>query len=132
MIWLDTNVFARYLLNDDAAQGTAAAALLKQGTVTAAPTVFLELVWVLESCGCTRAEVAKGLRHLLGLPNFKLREFDAVFRAVQWYEEGLDFADAMHLASGDGGAAFYTFDRGLIKRAGKLGTLPLIAEVPVP
>ena len=130
MIWLDTNVFARYLLNDDPAQGKAAAALLKQGTITAAPTVFLELVWVLESYDCSRAEVAKGLRHLLGLPNLKLRDFAAVLRAVQWYEEGLDFADAMHVALSDGQGPMYTFDRNLIKRAGKLGTFPPVAEVP--
>jgi predicted nucleic-acid-binding protein len=130
VIWVDTNVFARYLLNDDPAQGKAATALLKQGTITAAPTVFLELVWVLESYDCSRAEIAKGLRHLLGLPNLKLRDFAAVLRAVQWYEAGLDFADAMHVALSDGQGPMYTFDRNLIKRAGKLGTFPAVAAVP--
>ncbi len=130
MIWLDTNVFARYLLNDDPAQGKAATALLKRDAIAAAPTVFLELVWVLESYDCSRAEVAKGLRHLLGLPNLKLRDFDAVLRAVQWYEEGLDFADAMHLALSDAQGPMYSFDRNLIKRAGKLGAFPPVEEVP--
>lgn len=117
-------------MNDDPAQGRAATALLNQGTIAAAPTVFLELVWVLESYDCSRAEVAKGLRHLLGLPNLKLRDFTAVMRAVQWYEEGLDFADAMHVALSDGQGPMYTFDRNLIKRAGKLGAFPPVAEVP--
>jgi len=130
VIWLDTNVFARYLLNDDPAQGKAATALLKRDAIAAAPTVFLELVWVLESYDCSRAEVAKGLRHLLGLPNLKLRDFDAVLRAVQWYEEGLDFADAMHLALSDAQGPMYSFDRNLIKRAGKLGAFPPVEEVP--
>lgn len=45
MIALDTNVLARYLLNDDPKQANAAAALLrKQETFTAPITVILELV----------------------------------------------------------------------------------------
>lgn len=53
MIALDTNVLARYLLNDDPEQSGAAAALLKKRqTYTAPPTVLLELVWVLSVNDC--------------------------------------------------------------------------------
>ena len=49
MIALDTNVLARYLLNDDAAQAEAAEALLSSGERFFVPlTVWLDLVWVLE------------------------------------------------------------------------------------
>jgi len=55
MIALDTNVLARYLLNDDAGQARAAAHLLaRKQTFTAPLTVMLELVWVLKVNGCAR------------------------------------------------------------------------------
>ena len=98
MIALDTNIFARYLLNDDLEQSKAAAALLRKREIyTAPPTVLLELVWVLGVNDSSRAEITGALKHLVGLPNFKPREFEAVCRAIQWYEEGMDFGDA-HIA----------------------------------
>ena len=99
MIALDTNVLARYFLNDEPAQAKAAAKLLsKKQLYTAPPTVILELVWVLRVNGCERAQIIKALRLLLGLPNFKPKNFEALCYAVRWYEEGLDFGDALHLA----------------------------------
>ena len=50
MISLDTNILARFLLNDDAEQFRAAWELLSQpGPYTAPPTVILELAWVLNT-----------------------------------------------------------------------------------
>ena len=91
---------------------------------TAPPTVLLELVWVLEACDCTRSDVLKGLRALLGLPNFRPKEADALAFALRWYEAGMDFADALHLALSAKEEAFATFDRELVKRAAKLGAFP--------
>lgn len=125
MIALDTNVLARFLLKDDAVQHRAAAALLAGAQeFTAPPTVLLELVWVLEACDCTRSEILKGLRALLGLPNFKPAETDALAYALHWYEGGMDFADALHLALSAKADGFATFDRDLLKRAAKLGSFP--------
>jgi len=60
MIALDTNILARYLLNDSPAQADIAEKLLRGSEPCTAPiTVFLELVWVLESCDCERAEIGK-------------------------------------------------------------------------
>jgi predicted nucleic-acid-binding protein len=99
VIALDTNILVRYLLNDDPKQTRVAAALLAQNSVyTAPPTVMLELVWVLKVNGCSREEIIKGLRLLLGLPNFKPKAFEALCYAVRWFEEGMDFGDALHLA----------------------------------
>ncbi len=59
MIALDTNILARFLLNDSEAQAEMAEALLHGNTPCTAPmTVFLELVWVLGSLDCGRAEIA--------------------------------------------------------------------------
>ena len=79
MIALDTNVLARYLLNDDPRQASAAAVLLRKPEVFTAPiTVILELVWVLQVNDCSREQITRGLRTLLRLPNFKPKEFEAV------------------------------------------------------
>lgn len=127
MIALDTNVLARFLLRDDEAQYQAAAALLKKTRhYTTPPTVLIELVWVLESTDCDRAGIANALRLLFNLPNFEPLEFEAVLRALNWYEAGMDFADAMHLAlSGKAKAeSFITTDKAFAKRAKKEETFP--------
>lgn len=120
MIALDTNVLARYLLNDDPKQANAAAALLrKQETFTAPITVILELVWVLQVNDCSRVEIGKGLRALLGLPNFKPKEFESLACALGWFDEGMDFADALHLALSLKDASFCTFDKALVNQASR-------------
>jgi predicted nucleic-acid-binding protein len=118
MIALDTNILARYLLNDDPVQAKAAASLLsKREKYTAPVTVMLELVWVLQVNDCAREEIVRGLSVLLGLPNFKPKEFNSLTRALNWYSQGMDFADALHLALSSKDAGFCTFDKTLMKRA---------------
>ena len=66
MISLDTNILARFLLSDDPVQFKLARDLLaRPNDYTTPPTVLLELVWVLESYDCTRAEILQALRMLL-------------------------------------------------------------------
>jgi len=117
---LDTNVLARLLLRDDAAQYKRARALLASDQQFTAPvTVLLELVWVLESNDCTPAAIRQGVGLLLNLPNFTLPQADIVRAALDAYGEGLDFADALHLGLSSGVEAFLTFDKALIKKASK-------------
>lgn len=131
MIALDTNILARYLLNDDPEQSKAAATLLRKREIyTAPPTVLLELVWVLGVNGSSRAEITRALKHLVGLPNFRPRQFEAVCRSIQWYEEGMDFGDALHLALSAKDERLLTFDRALAKLAGKIGASPEVTEAP--
>jgi predicted nucleic acid-binding protein len=40
---------------------------------------------------------------------------------LRWAEQGMDFADALHLASAAGCVAFASFDRGLKQTAAKMG-----------
>lgn len=127
MIALDTSILARYLLNDDAGQARAATHLLAQKqTFTAPLTVMLELVWVLKVNGCATEEIAKGLRLLFGLPNFKPKQFEALCYALQWFEQGMDFGDALHLAQSADEEGFCTFDKPLGKLAESLGAMPKI------
>lgn len=128
MIALDTNILARYLLNDSPAQADIAEKLLHGAEACTAPiTVFLELVWVLESCDCERAEIAKSIRLLCGLENFKPQNLDALAYALHWYEAGMDFGDALHLAMSAKETAFKTFDKTFVKRANTLETHPTVA-----
>jgi predicted nucleic-acid-binding protein len=125
MIALDTNLLARLLLQDDKAQHARAKALLASQQVFTAPvTVMLELVWVLEANGCTPADIQRALNLLLGLPNFKLPQSDAVKAALANYAQGLDFADALHLALSQTDQAFMTFDKAFVRRSAKLATMP--------
>src|ERR1700743_24867 len=102
MIVLDTNVLARLLLRDDEQQYRKAFQLLGDGRdYTVPPTVVLELVWVLGTYNVPKADIAKGLRGLLGLPNFKPHQSAEITVAISLYEAGLDFADALHLALSD-------------------------------
>ena len=127
MIALDINILARFLLKDDAVQCRQVCELLSRHEVyTAPPTVMLELVWVLENSDYTRAEVSQGLRGLLGLPNFKPHSFEAIFYAINWYESGMDFGDALHLALSGGEQAFVTFDKALGKFATQQGAVPKV------
>ena len=125
MIALDTNILARYLLNDDPRQGKLALALLSSSQAFTAPvSVLLELSWVLEVNDCTREEILKGMRHILGLPNFTMKEMEAVTYALRWYEGGMDFGDALHLALSARDERFVTLDKSMQKLARKLGAFP--------
>lgn len=125
MISLDTNILARFLLKDDVAQFKLARELLaRPEAYTVPPTVMLELVWVLESYDCSRQEVLQGLRMLLGLPNFKPKSFEALCHAIKWYEAGMDFGDALHLALSSGDDVFISFDKTFGKMANQQGASP--------
>lgn len=130
MISLDTNILARFLLNDDAEQFRAAWELLSQpGPYTAPPTVILELTWVLKINGCSREEIAKGLRALIGLPNFIPEQFQAVLYALRWFESGMDFADSLHLALSNAQETLMTFDRDFAQAAKRAQAFPEVKMV---
>jgi predicted nucleic acid-binding protein len=96
---------------------------------TAPPTVILELAWVLGQYGIARPDIAAGLKALLGLPNFKPSGKAAIIIALELFDRGLDFADALHLALCDGESAFLTFDDRFAKRADRLSATPQVQLV---
>lgn len=129
MITLDTNVLARYLLKDDAAQFERARTLIEGAQSMTAPlTVMLELAWVLEVNDCERAEIIRAFRLLIGLPNFTQRQPECLLYALNWYESGMDFADALHLATSRQDKFLVTFDRDFAKIARRLGAFPAVRE----
>ena len=124
MIALDTNIVVRLLADDDPHQSRRAAGLLDDNDVFIPLTVLLETEWVLRSVyALERDAVLRGLRNFLGLPNVKAEAAGRIARALSWYEQGLDFADALHLASAaeTGAQSFATFDVKLRRQAVERG-----------
>jgi predicted nucleic-acid-binding protein len=121
MIALDTNALVRLLIVDDSAQTAAARKLAESHRVLVLRTVLLETEWLLR--GRFGLERDRILRFFLGLAeteNMVLEDELSLRRALDWYGKGLDFADAMHLASA-GETPLHTFDARFAKRAGKFG-----------
>ncbi len=130
MIALDTNILARFLLKDDEKQYRTAVSLLqKKQEYSVPPSVLLELVWVLQINDCTRDEIVKGLRALFGLRNFKPMAFESMAYALRWYEAGMDFGDAMHLALCTRTDGFTTVDKELGKQARKSDAFPPVKVI---
>lgn len=113
MIAVDTNVVVRVLTNDDPEQAAAVAALLEREAVFLPLSVVLETEWVLRSVyGLDRRVVVSALRRFLGIPTVTTESAGRIGQALAWYEEGFDFADALHLASASevGAERLATFD----------------------
>ncbi len=122
MIALDTNLLARLLLRDDPRQHARVVQLLAGPQEFTAPvSVMLELVWVLEVNDCSTDDIVRGLNLLLGLTNFKPQQVDTLRQALAGYAQGLDFADALHLALSHASQELATFDKTFARKAGKLG-----------
>jgi len=127
MIALDTNVLVRLITRDDPQQAQAAAEVMRADALWLSKTVLLELVWVLGyTYGFDRPNITLALTTLLGLEHLRVEDAAAVAVAVRCYGQGMDFADALHLASSEDAAEFVTFDRKLSSRAQEIqGTTPV-------
>ncbi len=131
-IGLDTNVLARYYVEDSADAATArqreqARRLLESGAPLAVcRSVVLELEWVLRGYyGFSRAQVQAVLRHLLAQPHIHFDDRHTLELALDNHAAGLDFADAMHHASYSDCESVASFDdRGFAQRSAKLGLRP--------
>lgn len=130
MITFDTNVWVRYLTNDDELQARRALKLLEQSDAVFVPkTVLLELEWVLRAAyRANPADIHRSLLHLLGLPMVTAESVGQVAAALDLYSQGYYFADALHLACSDTTQAVYTFDEQFIRK-GK-HAVPPVKGVP--
>jgi predicted nucleic-acid-binding protein len=94
-------------------------------------TVVLELEWVLRAFyRFEPAQIVRALEHLLGLGHVNTEESERIAAALPLTADGMDFADALHLASSQHCDALYTFDdRRFARRARRLGCAPPV-QVP--
>ena len=120
---------ARFFVDDAddtqaAKQRPAAAAALSERSFVSV-TVLLELEWVLRGFyELPTRDISRVLRALASIEHITLEDRDAVLVALDAFDKGLDFADALHLARSSRASGFATFDRRLAKRAKGLALAP--------
>jgi len=132
MIAIDTNILARFYVDDPNDPETARQRPVARAVMTNSPSLFvpltvvLELEWVLRAFYRFEApQIVRVLEHLLGLGHVNTEESERIAAAVQLTTEGMDFADALHLAGSHHCEALYTFDdRRFARRARRLGCTP--------
>ncbi|RXH12546.1 type II toxin-antitoxin system VapC family toxin [Bradyrhizobium guangzhouense] len=122
MLAIDTNLVVRYLTGDHPQQSAKAKTLVNREEVYVCTTVILETEWVLRSAyGFEAKRVCKALRGFGGLPNVVLEDPGLVSFALDRMDEGMDFADALHLGRAASCEAFLTFDQRFVRSAKAIG-----------
>jgi predicted nucleic-acid-binding protein len=123
---IDTNVVVRFLTNDDKRQAQAARAAIGAGDIFVAVTVLLESEWVLRSAyGFEPNRIADSFQALAGLPTITVEEPVRLAQAIGWMRQGMDFADALHLAKAEGCTMFLSFDQKLAQWATTSSSIPV-------
>ena len=125
MIGLDTNVLARYVMQDDPRQSTRATRLIEALSADEpgfVPVVALvELVWVLSgSYSLDRSQVATVLDTLLRSKELVVDRADLVSQALSRFSAGpADFSDVLieRIAHAAGCTATVSFDAAAVKSA---------------
>lgn len=123
MIAIDTNIIVRLLTKDDTRQYNASRKLLASSDVYIPDTVILETEWVLRHAYDFPSEqICGAFRKLFGLPTVNLSNQFLIAQVLDWHEQGMDFADAFHLATSQSLPALKTFDEKFIKKSKGLST----------
>lgn len=128
---VDTNVLARFFIDDpddaEAASQRPAAVAAMSGPIFVPVSVLLEFEWVMRGFyELTPGEIQAVFQSLCGLENATIEDREMLLSALAAYRQGLDFADALHLARSGRCRAFVTFDRRLRKRANAAGLTPAV------
>src|ERR1039457_2666825 len=123
--FVDTNLFIRYLTNDDPIKAERVELLLKDAAagkvrLVTAEMVMAEVVWVLESSySLKNAEIAPLIRAILATAGLEVLNAPLVARALEYYEtKNIDFIDGYIAAvmEKQGITELYSFDRKHISR----------------
>lgn len=118
MTAVDTNIIVRLLTRDNESQFQKAEKVFKSRDVFIPDTVLLETEWVLRFAYQFKpTAICAAFTKLLGLPNVNVKNPELVYQAIQWSASGLDFADALHLASSQHHSSFLTFDNKFVRAA---------------
>lgn len=118
MLAVDANIIVRYLAADHPEQFAQASVLINGEDVYVCTTVLLETERVLRrGYRFSRDRVIAALIAFAGLPRVMLEDPASVAKALDWTQNGMDFADALHLAKASGCEAVISFDRCLAATA---------------
>ena len=126
---LDTNVLARFFIDDaddaQAAKQRPSAVAASSERAFVAVTVLMELEWVMRGFyGLPPTDISRVFRALSSIEHITLEDRSAVLMALDAFDQGLDFADALHIARSSRASGFATFDQRLAKRAKDLALSP--------
>lgn len=123
--FVDTNLFIRYLTNDDPVKAERVEALLREAAagkvrLVTAEMVIAEVVWVLESSYALKnTDIAPLVRAILATSGLDVLNAPLVARALEHYEtKNIDFIDGYIAAvmEKQGITELYSFDRRHISR----------------
>lgn len=118
-VFVDTNLFLRFLTNDVPEQADAVERLLRQAmrgeiTLVTSNLVIAEIVWTLETYyNLPRDEVQEKVLAILNTNGLNIEDIDLLLQAILWYvDESVDFTDAYNAAwlLDQGIHTAYTFD----------------------
>ena len=122
---IDTNVLARFLLDDDPVQSPVAASVIAGG-VAVTHTVIVELTWLLLSrYRQPRTVVAAALREVIDLPSVTVQDTPLVLCAIDRFDGGADLADMLHIVAARDSDSFASFEKQLAKQAGPDTPVPI-------
>ena len=134
MIAVDTNILARFYVDDPGDPQAARQPPIARRIMTDSPSLFvpltvvLELEWVLRSFyRFEPAQIVHVFEHLLGLGHVNTEEAERIATALPLTAAGMDFADALHLSGSHHCEAIYTFDdRRFARRARRLASAVVV------
>ena len=118
--FVDTNLFIRYLTEDDPVQTDAVESLfikVKEGkeTVQTSVLVIVEIVWVLESIfKKSRDEIKEMIQKIINTQNLMVENRDILLQGLEIYsQKNIDFVDAYHAVflKSTGEKIIYSFDQ---------------------
>ena len=99
--FVDTNVFMRYLVNDNADHADRVEIFLEQAEkgkikLVTGPPVFFELAWTLKSFyEMKKNEIYSCLLSIAGIPGLTVTDIDVIIDALNMYKEhSVEFSDA--------------------------------------
>jgi predicted nucleic-acid-binding protein len=125
MIAVDTNVVVRVVTNDDRTQARRALRRMRSDRVWISRTVLLETAWVLRHAyGLDAVAIGRALAKLGDVPTVEIEDRAGFLRALARHAQGMDIADALHLASSRDADAFATFDGALVRLARRVDARP--------
>ena len=134
MIGLDTNILARYYIQDEAdseakKQHKLAQKLVESGeSLKVCKTVLLEFEWVMRGYyHFTPSDISAVFQHLFSLEHVVIEDRTAIQQAITNFELGFDFADVLHHASYKDCVSIASFDdKKFARHAKRNGLMPSV------
>lgn len=120
MRFVDTNVFLRFLVNDDPVKADACEALFRKAiagdeVLLTSEMVIAEIIWVLESYyELGKADIRERVEKILNTQNLECPHREIIINALSLYaEKNIDYIDAFNAVTlkRDKVAGIYSYDK---------------------